>query len=571
MIKKDYMEELIKEIEEKNLSKDDIAKLKVKLAGKYKLRKIPTDIEIYLSLNEEEAGEIKKYLVTKPTRTISGVAVIAIMTKPYPCPHGKCIYCPGGLNSEFGDVPQSYTGHEPSTMRGIRNHYDAYLQVMNRLEQYIVIGQNPEKVELIIMGGTFPFFPEEYQAEFVKHAFQAMNDFSDLFYTEGILNLKKFKDFFELPGDKSAKDRIKRIQQKLIDYRKKSSLEEEQNKNENSKIKCIGLTIETKPDYGFKEHGNLMLKLGCTRIELGIQTVYDDILKKVNRGHTIEDSRKSIKELRDLGFKLNFHLMPGLPGVNMERERRGLKQIFSDSSFRPDMVKIYPTMVFKHTGLYELYKLGKYKPLTTEEAASLIAEFLSYTPRYCRVMRVQRDIPTSMAIEGVGRNNLRQYVDKEMEEKGWQCNDIRAREIGHKMRGKVYEADPEIRVEEYAASQGKEFFISIDDKKTDSLIGFCRMRFPSEVMRKEITKNSALIRELHIYGKATAIGKEGKVQHKGFGKQLMEKAEEIAKVNGKNKMVVISGIGVRKYYEKLGYHLEGPYMVKELNGCVEKV
>ncbi len=556
----EFIEELSGIIKEKKLSKDEIAKLKIKLAGKHKIKKIPTDIEIFLSLKNPK--EIEKYLITKPTRTISGVAVIAIMTKPFNCPHGRCIYCPGGLNSEFGDVPQSYTGNEPATMRGIRNDYDAYLQVMNRLEQYVVIGQNPEKVELILMGGTFPFFPKEYQIEFVKDAFQAMNDFSELFYENNNLNLKKFKEFFELPGNKEDKKRIKRIKEKLLKFKKESNLEKEKSKNEDSKIKCIGLTIETKPDYGFKEHGNLMLNLGCTRIELGIQTVYDDVLKKINRGHNIKDTIKSIRELKDLGFKLNFHLMPGLPGVDSKREKEGLKEIFENSDFRPDMVKIYPTMVFKKTPLHNLYKLGKYKPLTTEEASTLIAEFMSQTPRYCRIMRVQRDIPTSLAVDGVQRNNLRQYIDKEMESKKLKCNDIRAREIGHKLKNKTYEIDPEINVIEYGASNGKEFFISIDDKNSDALIGFCRLRFPSQLLRKEITKDSALIRELHVYGTATSLGKVGKVQHKGFGKQLLEKAKEISKKNKINKIIVISGVGARKYYEKLDYKLEGPYMVK---------
>lgn len=562
---KEYIAELVQFIKNNKPNKDELSKEKVKLAGKYNLRKIPTDIEIFLQL--ENPKEIKKFLITKPTRTISGVAVVAVMTKPYNCPHGKCIYCPGGLNSEFGDVPQSYTGHEPSTMRGIRNHYNGYLQVMNRLEQYIVIGQNPEKIELILMGGTFPFFPEDYQKQFVRDTFSAMNDFSDLFYDNGKLNLVKFKEFFELPGEKDSKDRLKRIHEKLLNYKKEHelSLEEAKLKNMESMIKCIGLTIETKPDYGFAKHGNLMLELGCTRVELGIQTVYDDVLKFVNRGHNIQDSKRSIRELKDLGFKLNFHLMPGLPGVDNKREREGLKEIFENNAFKPDMVKIYPTMVFNYTGLYSLYQAGKYKPLSTEEAATLIAEFMHNTPRYCRVMRVQRDIPTQLAVDGVQRNNLRQYIDKEMDKNGWKCEDIRAREIGHVLRGKSQaNINSKINVIEYDASNGKEFFISIDDTNTDSLIGFCRLRFPSESLREDITLDSALIRELHVYGTATALDKEGKVQHRGFGKQLMAKAEEICKEYNKKKVIVISGVGVRNYYSKLGYNLEGPYMVKYL-------
>jgi elongator complex protein 3 len=561
MLPEKYIEEYLELL--KTTNKDNLNKVKIKLSSKYNLKKIPTDIEIFLS----SKGDVPELIVTKPTRTISGVAVIAIMTKPFKCPHGTCIYCPGGLNSEFGDVPQSYTGHEPSTMRGIRNYYDAYLQVMNRLEQYVVIGQNPEKVELIIMGGTFTAFPKDYQINFIRDSFQAMNDFSNLFYENGVLNLFKFKEFFDLPGQRDDKERLAKIHEKLYALKEKNQKDLDSVKNDNmdATIRCIGLTIETKPDYGFLEHGNLMLDLGCTRVELGIQTVYDDILKKINRGHNLEDSKKSIKELRNLGFKLNFHLMPGLPGVTEDMDRKALKTIFDSQDFKPDMVKIYPTMVFNKTGLSKLYNEGKYKPLSTEIASSMIAEFLLNTPRYCRVMRVQRDIPTKLSLNQNLKNNLRQYIDQMIEKSGKKCQDIRAREIGIKLRDSVIEnIDPKLNVLEYDASDGKEFFISIDDEKSDSLLGFCRLRFPSQFLRKEINEKSALIRELHVYGTAIGLGKKGNVQHKGFGKQLMEKAEEICKVNNKNKLVVISGIGVRRYYEKLGYKLEGPYMVKQI-------
>lgn len=559
------MKEFIRDMQEfldTNPSKDQISRKKVKLAGKHGMKKVPTDIEIYLNL--DHPGRYEKLLVTKPTRTISGVAVVALMTEPHVCPHGSCIYCPGGPESDFGDVPKSYTGREPSTMRGFRNKFDAYLEVMNRLEQYVVIGQNPEKVEIIVMGGTFSFFPEDYQKGFVRDAFRAMNDFSDMFYEDGRFNIRKFKDFFELPGDKNDSGRLERIHRKLLDMKGETSLSVEKERNEDSMIRCVGLTIETRPDYGFKEQGNTFLDLGCTRIELGIQTVYEGALEKAGRGHTIEDSKRSIRELRDLGFKLNFHMMPGLPGVSYEDDLGSLKRLFRDEDFRPDMLKIYPTLVFRKTKLYDMYKMGEYKALTTEQTAEMLSEFMATIPRYCRVMRVQRDIPSSLAIDGPKMNNLRQYIDKKMKDKGIRSEDIRAREIGHRIKGKSAETEPEVNVVEYDASHGKEFFISIDDKNTDSIMGFCRLRFPSASLRGEITQGSSLVRELHVYGTAASVGKRGNVQHKGFGRKLMEKAEKISREKGKEKIVVISGVGVRNYYRKLGYEKEGPYMVKYL-------
>ncbi|MBU0457650.1 MAG: tRNA uridine(34) 5-carboxymethylaminomethyl modification radical SAM/GNAT enzyme Elp3 [Nanoarchaeota archaeon] len=555
-------QEIITEFKKGNLTDRQLAKLKRDLALKYKLNKIPTNIEILLSLTQEEVKKYKKSLLTKPTRTISGVAPVAIMTKPFPCPHGKCIMCPGGVDSEFGDVPQSYTGKEPATMRGIRNKYDPYLQVFNRLEQYILLGHNCEKVELILMGGTFPSFPLEYQEEFVKYAFKAMNDFSELFYDDkGEFDYIKFKQFFELPvDDLGDKKRVERIQNKLLKIKKQeeTTLENEHKRNETAKIRCVALCIETRSDYGLLEHGNQMLRLGCTRVELGIQSVYDDVLKKIQRGHTTKDTKESIRILKNLGFKVAGHYMPGLPGVNKDKDLEGMKLLFNDPDYKPDMLKLYPCMVTKGTKLFEEYKKGKFKPLTADQAAELIVEFKKFIPEYCRVQRVQRDIPTYQIEAGVEMTNLRQYLHEKYDVK---CRCIRCREP----KGKnINWKSIKIKVNEYKASGGKEFFISAEDIKNDVLVGFCRLRFPSETLREEITKKSALIRELHVYGTATGIGDEGLVQHKGWGKKLMKKAEDIAKSNNKDKMVVISGVGVREYYKKLGYKKEGVFMCKNL-------
>jgi len=319
------------------------------------------------------------------------------------------------------------------------------------------------------------------------------------------------------------------------------------------------LTAETRPDFGTLKEGNELLRLGATRVELGVQSVYNEALKNINRGHTVKQSKESIRTLKDLGFKLNFHYMPGLPGIGREKDLEGMKKLFTDSDFRPDMLKIYPCMVIPETKLYGEYKKGKFTPITTKEAISLIKEFKKYVPPYIRIMRVQRDIPTFMTTAGVDRTNLRQMIDNS----GHKCKCIRCREAGHLFAKKgIKPKNVKIKVLEYDASGGKEFFISAEDFKQNILLGFCRLRFPSQTLRKEIVKDSAIIRELHVYGEAAEIGTIGDTQHKGWGKKLLKKAEEIAKKHKKEKVIVISGVGVREYYRKLGYKKEGVYMVK---------
>ena len=657
MEKTNLCREILDELENSQVStKRDFNSLKTKVLSRYGAAQIPKNADIYFSASESEREKYKKILGIKPVRTLSGVAPIALMTEPYPCPHtmkgiGPCSYCPGGPGSPFGDVPQSYTGKEPSTRRSMRNNYDPYLIVFNRLEHYIAMDKIPDKVELIIQGGTFTFFPKAYQEYFVKYALKAMNDFSNLFFNgAGNLNLEKFKRFFELPKNIEEDERTRRVNKKLQhikhlelsdedvsekinnilfnnffleenneskDYATASAessknenrninnanpnvlaisniqkkLKEEndrmnsgtngignenltiksiQKQNESSFIRCVGLTIETKSDFGKLYHGNMMLELGCTRVELGIQSVYDKILEATDRGNTVQDNIESIRILKDLGFKINMHYMPGMPFTAREMDEEGLRQLFDNPDYRPDMLKIYPCMVLEGTKLYDDWKKGKFAPLSTKEAAEIIADFKKYVPEYCRIMRVQRDIPTNMIAGGVDRTNLRQYIERVAIQKGIKCRCIRCREAGiflNKNRNiRIDIEDIEITVMQYEASHGMEFFISAENVKNDALFGFVRLRFPSQFLRPEITKTSALIRELHVFSSAVQIGKkdEDSFQHKGIGKSLMKNAEEIAKQNGKDKIVVISGIGARNYFRKLGYELEGVYMVKKL-------
>tara|TARA_Y100000310_G_scaffold159115_1_gene158588 strand:+ start:7332 stop:9011 length:1680 start_codon:yes stop_codon:yes gene_type:complete len=557
-----FYQEVIELVKNQEIPAKGWTSLKRDLAIKHKLKKIPSNIEVLMNAPEEEIKELRKKLLTKPTRTISGVSPVAIMTKPDRCPHGKCTFCPGGINSPWGDVPQSYTGHEPATMRGIRNDYDSYLQVFNRLQQYVLLGQSMDKIEIIIMGGTFTATPMEYQDEFINGLYKAMNDFSELFFVNGELDYLKFKEFFELPGVMDDPERQARVKEKLYALKAKEtelSTNDQQVRNETAKVRCVALCIETKPDWGFLEHGNKMLEQGCTRVELGIQSVYDDVLKEVHRGHDSKDSIKSIQILRDLGFKINFHYMPGLPSTDRERDIAGMKQLFTDEAYKPDMIKFYPCMVGPDTALFYKWKKGEFNPIDMAEAAARLIPIKEIVPEYCRIQRIQRDVPTKYWEAGVEKTNFRQIVHQKYK---INCRCIRCREP----KGKEINWNKvEIKVNEFDASGGKEYFISADDTENDLLIGFCRLRFPKEYLRPEIIEESALIRELHIYGTATAVGNEGLVQHKGWGKKLMAKAEEICKENGKSKIVVISGVGVKQYYaNKLGYIKEGPYMVKQL-------
>lgn len=542
------MEEYFEELKLKNLTKKELEKQKIMLARKYKLAKIPSDAEIFLKTGMK--------IKTKPMRTQSGVAPIALMTAPFPCPHGRCIYCPGGIGSPFGDVPQSYTGKEPSTMRGIRNKYDSYLITFNRLEQYFVTGHHPDKAELIIQGGTFPALPLNYQEEFITYAYKALNDFGEMFE-----DFEKLKTFFELPGEIGNPERTKRIQQREIQLKGKSTLQKEQKRNETAKIRCVALCVETKPDWCFEQHINQMLKLGTTRVEMGVQCLRDEILEKIHRGHTLADARKATLLMRNSLLKIGYHMMPGLPGMTKQMDIEDYKELFENPAYKPDALKIYPTTVIRGTGLYGLWKEGKYEPLSTEDAADIIVEAKKFVPKWCRIMRVQRDIPSTIIEAGPNVTNLRQQIEEKLHKKGIKCRCIRCREPRNQ---EIDWKAVKLLREDYDANS-KEIFLSFEDTSNDLLLGFCRLRIVPESHRPEILPNSAGIRELHIYGETTPLGQEGNVQHKGLGKQLLMEAEKIAKEEFDcKKIIVISGIGAREYYYKQGYKLDGVYVSKGL-------
>ncbi|MDH5448078.1 MAG: tRNA uridine(34) 5-carboxymethylaminomethyl modification radical SAM/GNAT enzyme Elp3 [Candidatus Bathyarchaeota archaeon] len=509
-------------------TKEDVNIAKVKVAGKQGLACVTPNSELIQCLNPHEKRKLLSVLKRKATRTISGVTIIAAMTKPWPCPHdAPCAYCPGGPSQ---GVPQSYTGYEPAAMRGIQNQYDPYMQVRSRIKQLKAIGHVVDKVELIVMGGTFPNTPTDYQEGFVKGCLDA------------------------LIGTETE------------------SLEETKRLAETSKIRNVGITVETRPDWAKRKQIDHMLSMGVTRVEVGVQNVYDDIYRHVKRGHTVKDVVEATRMLKDAGLKVLYHLMPGLPGSGFERDLEGFKTVFADSDFKPDMIKIYPCLVLKGTRAYEWWRNGKYTPYSTEEAVRLIAEVKKLVPPWVRIMRIQRDIPAYLVEAGVKKSNLRQLVLKRLEQEGVRCRCIRCREVGHRwLRDKV-KPDPEnvqiLSVRE-KASEGVNVFISAEDPVNDVLIGYLRLRIPSEnPHRPEIlSEPSSIVRELHVYGYLVPIGKRiaRAWQHKGYGAVLLSEAERISKEEyGRRKVVVISALGTKRYYMRFGYKYDGPYMSKML-------
>ena len=551
-LKMDIYRKLIEELIRRNASTTNEAlKIRQELCRLYKPKIMPSLIQTMLRADKNEISKLS-FLKTKPMRTASGVAPVAVMTKPAKCPHGKCTICPGGPKSEFGTVPQSYTGEEPAARRAARNNYDPYLQVFNRLEQYALLNQTAQKIEMIIMGGTFPARPKSYQEKFVAYSLKAMNDFSR-FYDKKGFGIDKFRKHFLLPCEVNDEKRFRQVQKNTLKLKGKAELKKEQAKNEKAMHRCVAMCVETRPDYCTEKEIDEMLKLGVTRVELGVQSVSDKVLERINRKHTVQDSVKATQLLKDSFLKVGYHISPGLPDSTPEKDVEMFKILFENKDFKPDALKIYPCMVLKGTKLYDEYKSGKYKPLNTEEAARIIAAGKRYIPEYCWVMRVQRDIPTKMTEAGVGLTNLRQGIKAE-------CRCIRCREP---RGGKIDLNKLRIKTAIYEASGGKEAFIAAEAE--DKLIGFCRLRKPHKPYRKEITPNSTGIRELHVYSQAMSLGEKAdeSMQHKGIGKMLMREAEKTAKERFRaDKMLVIAGIGVKQYYKSLGYRKDGPYMSK---------
>ena len=529
-----------KALENNITTKKELEKLKIQTCRDLKLKGFMSNSKILQYAKPEELETLRPILMKKPTRTISGVAIVAVMCHPHKCPHGRCKYCP-----ESSVAPPSYTGEEPAALRARMFNFHPYVQTFNRLYQLRNIGHPIDKVELIIMGGTFASRPLDYQEWFVTQCLRAMNDF------ESIINT--------IPRNQKEADIVPPTDFKYLHDVKKS--------NEHSKVRCVGLTFETRPDYSKTEDVNRMLGFGVTRVELGVQTLYNYIYKRIDRGHRIQDVIEANQTLRDSGIKVAMHMMPGLYSTPRS-DLNMFKRLFTEPSFCPDMLKIYPCLVTEGSEFYEMWKRGEYEPYTSEQAVDLIVEVKKILPKWVRTMRIQRDIPATLIDAGVKKSNLGELVYNRLEEENIQCQCIRCREVGHK-RAHGIEPDYdniELLRTDYDVTGGHEIFLSIEDPGNDIIIGFTRLRIPSKnTFRPEITPNSALIRELHVYGQMQKIGKnkENLWQHKGYGGRLLHEAERIAKEEyEKNKLLIISGIGVRDYYRKLGYHKDGPYMSK---------
>ncbi|MBI3841908.1 MAG: tRNA uridine(34) 5-carboxymethylaminomethyl modification radical SAM/GNAT enzyme Elp3 [Thaumarchaeota archaeon] len=505
-----------------NPTRKEVKKEIKKICTKYSLERIPRNYEILAEVNGQDFIKLQKALLRKPVKTASGVAVIALMPKPYACPHGRCTYCPGGV--EY-NTPNSYTGMEPSTQNAIQNEYDPKRQILDKLRHLQAYGHDGTKLELVIVGGTFLFMPHEYQQNFIKSCFDAING-------------------FDSPDLESAKK-----------------------KNELAKIRNVGFTVETKPEYCKKEHVDLMLDYGITRVEIGVQSLHEQVYEIVNRGHTLNDVIESFHIAKDAGYKIVAHMMPGLPTMSPKEDIADFRKLFDDPAFKPDMLKIYPTLVLENTKLYESFKSGDYIPYLDQDMIQVLMEIKKMVPRWVRIMRVQREISSDQIIAGPKLGNIRQLVQKNLKKQNLSCKCIRCREAGLS-EGAINLDDIRLNREDYQSSHGHEVFLSYDDSQ-DRIFAFLRLRKPSDLAhRKEITKNTAIVRELHVYGKSLRLGERDtqSVQHLGLGKNLMREAEKISREEFDSKrLAVISAVGTREYYRRIGYSLLGPYMSKELS------
>ena len=509
-----------------------MSKLKRRMAKKFKTS-CPGNVQllqVYHELLEKKRikkdRRIERILRKRPVRSLSGIVVISVFTKPYPCP-GKCIFCP----AEDG-LPKSYLRGEPAAERALKLNFDPFLQVQKRIESLKKQGHPVDKIEIRVIGATFSYYPKNYKVFFFTNLFAAAN-------------------------------KGKRVNSSSV-----SSLEKEKNRNEKTKSRVVGISIETRPDFITKNEIVLMRKLGITMVELGIQTTFDNILEKCKRGHGVKESIKATRLLKNSGFKVLYQMMPNLPGSNLKKDFSALKKTFKNENYKPDWLKLYPCLVCKGSGLYEIWKKGNYKPYSDKEIIELLIEIKGVLPYWVRMTRLFRDIPSPKIEAGSKTSNIREVVQEEMRKRKLKCKCIRCREVREK-----YEPGEKIYLfrEDYNASRGKEIFLSFENEERNKLFAFLRLRIPSQTLKKEehfisILENSTIIRELHTYGQQVPLeSNEEAPQHKGLGKKLVKEAERITKTElGLSKITVISGVGVRDYYRKLGYELKDEYVIKTI-------
>lgn len=480
---------------------------------------VPSNAELlatYLGLLGEGKVEantkLEQLFRTTQVRSLSGVAVITVLTKPYGCP-GRCVYCPTEAR-----MPKSYLANEPAAARAAAQDFDPYQQVKVRLEALRVNGHVTDKCELIVLGGTWTAYEQKYQTWFLQRCYDAFNG------------------------------------------RDSSCIDEAKTLNETATRRVIGLTLETRPDHVTTQEVRRMRWLGVTRVQLGIQSTDSEVLKLNKRNETREQQVTATRLLKEAGFKITHHLMQGLPGATVESDIQTAQDVFQTPDYQPDHVKIYPCVVIKTAELYQWWKSGKYVPYTNEQLQKLLIEVKKRIPPYVRIERLIRDIPAESILAGNMTTNLRQLLKQQ----GVECQCLRCREP----RERTVTADEVVLVRrEYEASGGHEIFLSFESPDQSICYAFCRLRLQNVSHHwLPVLQDAAIIRELHTYGKLVPVGgaQQGAAQHQGFGKRLMAAAEAEAQAAGFKKVAVIAGVGVREYYTKIGYHLEDEYMVKVL-------
>lgn len=506
------------------LTRRDVEALKRQAARTFSLDRYVSNREILAALPSSAKPAFIEMLRVHPRRSASGIVVVTAFTRPLPCPHGTCVFCPGG--PRLG-TPQSYLIDSPGMRSALAVKFDPFEQVKLCLAKYEANGHETEKVETVIEGGTFVADPADYRLSFVKGVYEGLNGF------------------------------------------RSQSLEDAQAANESARRRCVGLTLETKPDWCRPEEVDTMLTYGVTRLELGVQSLHDPTLARSNRGHTADDAAKAFQTARDAGLKITAHMMPGLPGATPPEDLEDFRRLFEDEAFRPDMTKIYPTLVVEGTALERLQKAGAYQPYSLETVVELLSDVKGFIPTWHRVMRVQREIPAREISGGVKSGNLRELVLAKAREKGRPCQCIRCREVSLAEPESLGEEDSlRFREEQYDASGGVEVFGSYEYERSGRIAGFVRLRIPSEAAHRRELRSAGVVRELRVYGRVVRLGLRQKNawQHRGLGASMLQSVERTTReAFGQSRILVTSAVGTRGYYRRLGYRRLGPYMAKQLD------
>ncbi len=549
-----FLQQLIQDVPK---SGEKLEKLKCEFAGR---EGIPTmqNRELIVVARKHDYDlpkALEKLLQKRSVRTVSGVSPIGILTKPYPCP-GKCVYCP-----TEDRMPKSYMSNQPAAARAVRNKFHPYKQVFNRITALQESGHPTSKLEIIVMGGTWSFLPHKYQSWYLKKCYDAAN-------CHGL-----------------SEAQISQYKNQV------RNLKQAQTWNETADHRIIGLTLETRPDFINERELARMRRYGCTRIEIGVQTLDEEVQKLTKRGHYNRHVVKAMKLMKDFGFKVCWHLMPGLPGSTIEKDITWIKQVFDDPDMRPDFIKIYPCVVLETAELKSWWEDGRYEPYRDAELVKLLTQVQTLVPEYVRIMRLMRDIPVSNILDGAKFSNLRQilkeqpnklreivgddfYDEHNLAENSYIFRDIRAREIGFadlQKHPELAQIKPKLVRRDYAASDGDEVFLSFEDPDQNHLFALLRLRKPSGTTHKffqRVIHDAALIREVHSYGSEISVGEDGQSlgQHRGLGKALIAEAERIARDEWDLKRIsIIAGIGTREYYRKWGYKCQSTYMTKKLS------